>query len=35
MLDITIKKAHLTDVAMSNSHNLHSTITDKLQKYTD
>ena len=32
-LDKTIK--YLTYVAIPNSHNLHSTITEKLQKYTD
>jgi hypothetical protein len=31
----TIKKAYLIHVAIPNSHNLHSTITEKLQKYTD
>ena len=35
MLDKTIKEAYLTDVALSNSHNPHSTITQMLQKYTD
>jgi len=28
-------KAHLVDTAIPNSHALHSTITVKLQKYTD
>jgi len=27
--------AYLIDVAIPNSHDLHSTITEKLQKYTD
>jgi hypothetical protein len=31
----TIREAYLIDVATPNSHNLHSTITEKLQKYTD
>jgi hypothetical protein len=35
MLDGTIKAAHSVDVAIPNSHSLHSAITDKLQKYTD
>jgi hypothetical protein len=35
ILDKTTKIAYLTNVAISNSHNLHSTITEKLQKYTD
>jgi hypothetical protein len=35
MLDKTIKDAYSIDVAILNSHNLHSTITEKLQKYTD
>jgi hypothetical protein len=34
-LDKTSKAAHSTDVAIHNSHVLHSTITEKLQKYTD
>ena len=33
ILDKTIKEAYLVDVAIPNSHNLHSTITQKLQKY--
>jgi hypothetical protein len=32
--DKTIKQVCLKDTAISNSHNLHSTITEKLQKYT-
>ena len=35
VLDKTIKEACLTDVAIPNSHNLHSTIIEKLRKYTD
>jgi hypothetical protein len=35
LLDKTIKEAKLIDVAVSNSHNLRNTITEKLQKYTD
>jgi hypothetical protein len=31
----TIKEAHLTYAAISNSRNLHSTISAKLQNYTD
>jgi hypothetical protein len=34
ILDNTIKEAYLIDVALPNSHNLHSIITEKLQKYT-
>jgi len=35
MLDKTIKEAYTTDVAIHNSHNRHSTVTEKLYKYTD
>jgi hypothetical protein len=35
MLDTTIKESYLTDVAIRTSHNLYSTITKKLPKYTD
>ena len=35
MLDQTIQEAYATDVANPNSHNLHSTITEKLQKSAD
>jgi hypothetical protein len=35
MLENTIKIAYLIYIAVPNSHNLHSTITEKLQKYTD
>jgi hypothetical protein len=35
MLDQTIKEAHLTDAANPNIHNLHSTVTEELQKYAD
>jgi hypothetical protein len=34
MLERTIQEAHLIDAAIPSSHNLHSTITKKLQKYT-
>jgi hypothetical protein len=30
-----IKEAYLIDVAIPNSHNFYSTITENLQKYTD
>jgi hypothetical protein len=33
-LDKTIKEAHFIYVAIPSSHSLHSTITEKLQKYT-
>jgi hypothetical protein len=33
-LDKTIKEAYLIDVAILNSQNLQSNITEKLQKYT-
>jgi hypothetical protein len=35
MLDKTIKEAYLIDAAIPNSHNLYSTITEKLQKYAE
>jgi hypothetical protein len=35
MLHKTIKTTYSVDIAIPNSHNLHSTITEKLQKYTD
>jgi len=35
ILDKTITKAYATDVAIPNSHNLHSTITKQLWKYED
>jgi len=35
VLNKTIKEACIRDIAIFNSHNLHSTITKKLQKYTD
>ena len=35
MFDKTIREAHLIYAAIHNSHNLHSTITERLQKYTD
>ena len=31
----TKKQTYSIDAAIPNSHNLHSTITEKLQKYTD
>jgi hypothetical protein len=34
ILDKTIGEACLIDVAIPNSHNLHSTVIEKLQKYT-
>jgi len=34
-LDKTINEAYLVDVAILSSHNLHSAITKRLQKYTD
>jgi hypothetical protein len=30
-----LKYAYLIDVAIPNIHNLHSTVTDKFQKYTE
>jgi len=35
MCEKTTKEAYLVDAVIHNSHNLHSTITQKLQKYTD
>jgi len=35
MLDKTTKEAHSVDAAIPNRHNLHSTITERLQKYID
>jgi len=35
ILDKSIREANLIDIAIPNSHNLPSTITKKLQKYTD
>jgi hypothetical protein len=35
IFDITIKQADLIDAATPNSHNLHSTLTEKLHKCTD
>ena len=35
MLDKTIKQAHSVDAAIRNSHNLYSTLTERLQQYTD
>jgi hypothetical protein len=32
LLDETIKEAHLIDVAILDSHNLYSTIAERLQK---
>jgi hypothetical protein len=33
--DKTTKDAYLIEVAIPSSHNFHSTITEKLQNYTD
>jgi hypothetical protein len=35
MLCMTMKAAYLIDVSIPNGHNLYSTVTKKLQKYTD
>jgi hypothetical protein len=35
MFNKTIKGALLIDVVIPDSHNMHSTITDNLQQYTD
>jgi hypothetical protein len=35
MLDKTINEAYPICASIPNSHNLHSTITEKLQKYKD
>ena len=35
LLDETIKEANLIDVAIPDSHNLYSTITERLQKYKE
>ena len=35
MLDKTVKAAYSVDVAIPNNHNLHSNITQQLQKYAD
>jgi hypothetical protein len=35
VLNKTVKKAYIRDIAIFNGHNLHGTITKKLQKYTD
>jgi hypothetical protein len=35
MLNTTIKQAYLIDVAIPNSHNLHSSINEKQLKYRD
>jgi len=35
MCEQTTKEAYLIDAVIPNSHNLHSTITKKLQKYAD
>jgi hypothetical protein len=34
MLDKTMTEAHSVDAAIPNSHNLHSTVTERFQKYT-
>jgi hypothetical protein len=35
MLATTIKEAYSIDAAITNSHNLHRPVTEKLQSYTD
>jgi len=35
VLDKTTKQAHSVDIAIPNSHNLHSAITERLQKCSD
>jgi len=35
MLHKTVKESHLIDVALPNSHNLHSTAAERLHKHTD
>jgi hypothetical protein len=35
IFDKTIKETYLIDATVLNSHNLHSTITEKLQKCTE
>ena len=35
IFDKTIKETYLIDATILNSHNLHSTITENLQKYTE
>jgi len=35
MLDKTIREAYLMYVAIHSSHNLHSTVTERLLKYMD
>jgi hypothetical protein len=35
LLDKNVKEAHLRNAEISNSHNLHNTITGQLDKYTD
>jgi hypothetical protein len=35
MLDKTVKGVYLVDVAIPNSHSLHSTMAKQLWKYTD
>jgi hypothetical protein len=35
LLDKNVKEAHLRNAEISNSHNLHSTITEQLDKCTD
>jgi len=34
-LEKTIKAAYSIDIAISNSHNFHRTVTENLQNYTD
>jgi len=35
MIDKTSKDAYLIDIVISNNHTLYSTITEKVQKFTD
>lgn len=35
IFDKTIKETYLIDTTVLNSHNLHSTVTEKLQKHTE
>lgn len=35
ILNKTIREAYLRDVTPPNSHNLHSTITERIHRYTD
>jgi hypothetical protein len=35
ILNKTVKEVYVIDVAIPNSHNLHSTITERFHKYKD